>query len=80
MDELREMVNKAALRAKLVLGILPLEEQRCQYVLISNEADGPSPGKELNQRFEGKGGGQPTMVQGTLYGDPEEIRKFFMEV
>lgn len=80
MDELREMVNKAALRAKLVLGILPLEEQRCQYVLISNEADVRPLGKELNQRFEGKGGGQPTMVQGTLYGDPEEIRKFFMEV
>ena len=48
--------------------------------MISNEADVRPLGKELNQRFEGKGGGQPTMVQGTLYGDPEEIRKFFMEV
>lgn len=79
MDELREMANKAALRAELVLGILPVKEGVCQYVLLSNSRDVREAGKELNLFFKGKGGGQPSMVQGTLFGEGAEIKAYFME-
>ena len=79
MDELREMANKAALRAEVVLGLLPVKEGVCQYVLISNSADVREMGRKLNLCFMGKGGGQPSMVQGTLFGEGEEIREYFME-
>ena len=35
--------------------------------------------KEMNQRFQGKGGGKPEMVQGSLTGNAEEIRRIMME-
>ena len=78
-DELREMCNKAAVKAELVLGLLPIREGMCQYVLISTRKDVREAGKELNSRFQGKGGGQPSMVQGTLMADGEEIRSFFLD-
>ncbi len=80
IEELREMVNKAALRCKLALGLLPVGEHLCQYVLISNEQDVRPLGKELNGMFSGKGGGQPSMVQGTLAGTGEEIRSYFLSM
>ncbi|MEF2850944.1 MAG: alanyl-tRNA editing protein [Lachnospiraceae bacterium] len=78
-DELREMCNKAAVKAELVLGLLPIREGMCQYVLVSTRKDVREAGKELNSRFQGKGGGQPSMVQGTLMADGEEIRSFFLD-
>ena len=78
-DELREMCNKAAVKAELVLGLLPIREGLCQYVLISNQADVRELGKALNEEFNGKGGGQPSMVQGTLMADGEEIKAYFLE-
>ena len=78
-DELREMCNKAAVKAELVLGLLPIREGLCQYVLISNQADVRELGKALNKEFNGKGGGQPSMVQGTLMADGEEIKAYFLE-
>ena len=78
-DELREMCNKAAVKAELVLGLLPIREGLCQYVLISNQTDVRELGKALNEKFNGKGGGQPSMVQGTLMADGEEIKAYFLE-
>lgn len=79
MDELREMINKAALRAELVLGLLSIQEGICQYILMSNSMDVRPISKELNERFSGKGGGQASMVQGTLLEDGETVRHYFME-
>ena len=79
MDELRELANKAALKAEVVLGLLQVKEGMCQYVLISNSTDVRPLGKALHQVFQGKGGGQPSMVQGTLMADGEEIRSFFLD-
>lgn len=78
MDELRELVNKASSRSKLALGLLPSGKNLCQYVLMSRKEDVRPLGKELNARFQGKGGGRQTMVQGSLQADFEEIRKFFL--
>ena len=35
--------------------------------------------RELNASFEGRGGGKPEMVQGSLKGNREEIRKLCSE-
>lgn len=44
------------------------------YVIGSRTADTRSYAKILNEKFQGRGGGKPEMVQGTLYGDEAEIR------
>ena len=35
--------------------------------------------KEMNQRFQGKGGGKAEMVQGALSGRKEEIQAWLLE-
>lgn len=76
MNELREIVNQAAKRADLVLGLNRVEDGACQYIL-TGKADVRGMGKELNQRFEGKGGGSAAMVQGNLKADADAVREWF---
>lgn len=76
MNELREIVNQAAKRADLVLGLNRVEDGACQYIL-TGKADVRGLGKELNQRFEGKGGGSAAMVQGNLKADADAVREWF---
>ena len=78
MDELREMGNQAAEHAEVVLGLIPVKENVCQYVLVSNSVDVRSISKELNAEFQGKGGGQPSMVQGTLNAKGDEVQSWFL--
>ena len=37
-------------------------------------------GKKLNERFQGRGGGKPGMIQGSLTGEEEEVKAFFEEI
>lgn len=76
MNELREIVNQAAKRADLVLGLNRVDDGACQYIL-TGKADVRGMGKELNQRFEGKGGGSAAMVQGNLKADADAVREWF---
>ena len=52
------------------------EEEGYQYVLGSRSRDIQDAGKKLNVRFQGKGGGRPPMIQGSLEGKEREIREF----
>ena len=52
------------------------EEEGYQYVLGSRSRDVQDAGKKLNARFQGKGGGRPPMIQGSLEGKEREIREF----
>ena len=52
------------------------EEEGYQYVLGSRSRDIQDAGKKLNARFQGKGGGRPPMIQGSLEGKEREIREF----
>ena len=51
-----------------------------RYVIGSRTEDVRPLGKELNQAFEGRGGGKPEMVQGSLKGAASEIKEYFMKV
>ncbi len=51
-----------------------------RYTLISGKVDLRPLGKELNNKFSGRGGGRPEMIQGTLSGEENEIRDFLKEI
>lgn len=52
------------------------DEEGYQYVLGSRSGDIQDAGKKLNARFQGKGGGRPPMIQGSLHGKEQEIREY----
>lgn len=75
---MRNFANEAMKRTQGICGVfVGNEAQGFRYVLGSTEADIRAVGKEMNQRFQGKGGGKPPMIQGSLTGSEEEIRGFF---
>lgn len=74
---MRNFVNEAM---KLTPGICGVfvgnEDQGFRYVLGTDELDIRTVGKKMNQEFQGKGGGKPPMIQGSLTGSEKEIRRF----
>lgn len=65
-DELREMCNKAAVKAELVLGLFRSVEGSVPVCSHQQPGGCPGAGKSPQRGIQGKGGGQPSMVQGTL--------------
>ncbi len=52
------------------------DEEGYQYVLGSRSQDIQEAGKQLNARFQGKGGGRPPMIQGSLHGEEQALKEF----
>ena len=50
-----------------------------RYVIGSKTLDMRLLVKELNSQFQGRGGGKPEMVQGSLFGDEESLRGWIQE-
>ena len=50
-----------------------------RYVIGSKVIDVRPVGKELNERFQGRGGGKVNMVQGSIKGEQGEIERWFVE-
>lgn len=72
---MRNFVNGAMERCDGVCGaFIGNDEKGYHYILGSKEKDVREISKQLNARFNGKGGGKPQMVQGSLVGCAEEIR------
>lgn len=73
----RDFVNKAMEMTKGLAGVfVGTDDSGYQYVLGSRRPDIQETGKKLNARFQGKGGGRPPMIQGSLKGKEQEIREF----
>ena len=73
----RNFVNGAMEMTEGFAGVfVGTDEQGYQYVLGSRNQDIQEAGKKLNVRFQGKGGGRPPMIQGSLNGTEQEIREF----
>ena len=51
------------------------DEDGYRYVIGSKEKDTRTLAKVLNEKFEGRGGGKPEMVQGSLKGTELRIRQ-----
>lgn len=73
----RDFVNKAMEMTRGLAGVfVGTDDSGYQYVLGSRRPDIQEIGKKLNARFQGKGGGRPPMIQGSLKGKEQEIREF----
>lgn len=74
-DAPRELMNLLLERGAFICGIFAAaRDGGWRYVIGSRQADVRPLGKALNSRFEGRGGGKPGMVQGTLTGSEADIR------
>lgn len=73
---MRNFVNAAMERCDGICGaFIGNEECGYHYILGSRTIDVREVSQKLNERFEGKGGGKPQMVQGSLIGKEEEIQR-----
>lgn len=75
-NEPRELMNQLLHRGAEVCGVFAGKDgSGYRYVIGSQTGDVRPLCKKLNEAFQGKGGGKPQMVQGTLTGCEDEIRK-----
>lgn len=75
----RELMNLVLERNTGVCAVFTkTQENGYRYVIGSRSEDVRSLCHSLNERFHGRGGGRPEMVQGSLNGIKEEIYKFVM--
>lgn len=78
---MRNFVNAAMERCDGICGaFLGNEERGYHYILGSKTMDVREVSKKLNERFSGKGGGKPQMVQGSLHGNEMEIRQLLRTI
>lgn len=74
----RELMNMVLDKGIGICGVFAgTDEEGYRYVIGSKTEDVRMLGKSLNEAFSGRGGGKPEMVQGSLSGTEEEIRKYF---
>ncbi|MGN1166453.1 MAG: DHHA1 domain-containing protein [Lachnospiraceae bacterium] len=72
----RELMNQLLNRGALVSAVFAgNDEDGYRYVIGSRTEDVRPISKKLNETFHGRGGGKPEMVQGSLSGKAEEIKK-----
>lgn len=78
---MRNFVNDAMERCDGICGaFLGNEESGYQYIIGSRTRDVRETAKRLNERFDGKGGGKPQMVQGSLHGTAKAVRQVLGEL
>jgi len=76
----RNFVNAAMELCSGICGVfVGSDEGGYRYILGSKTVDLRVFSRELNSRFQGKGGGKPEMVQGSLAGTKDEIFQMIME-
>ena len=77
-NEPRELMNLVLKKGTEVCAVFAgNEESGYRYVIGSETEDVRPYSKILKEQFEGRGGGKPVMVQGSVNGSEEAIRKVF---
>ena len=71
----RELVNLLMEREVRIGAVFVGENDNYRYVIGSQSMDVRPIAKVLNDKFQGRGGGKPEMVQGSLRGNESEIRE-----
>ena len=75
----RELVNLILEKNISIAAVFAGDDERgYRYVMGSKTEDVRPLAKELNGLFQGRGGGKPEMVQGSLCGEAEKIREAFI--
>lgn len=76
----REMMNLLLEKGARICAVFSgSDESGYRYVIGSRTEDVRPVGKRINEKFQGRGGGKPEMVQGSLSGTEEEIRRSMLE-
>lgn len=77
----RELMNLVLGSGKRICGVFAgNREEGYRYVVGSRQEDVRPIAKELNEQFQGRGGGKPEMVQGSLKGTEEALRKILVKI
>ena len=72
----REFMNLVLKRGAGICAVfVPVSETEFRYVIGSRKEDVRPISRTLNDAFHGRGGGKADMVQGSLHGSEEEIKK-----
>ena len=77
MDELRDFANKAVKNVGGILVALMGEDGDYKYVMASQNIDLRAMSKDINCKLNGRGGGHPQMIQGSIFTDIEKIKEYF---
>lgn len=73
----RELMNLILERGACICAVFAgTDKDGYRYVIGSRSEDIRGLGKKLNEQFDGRGGGKPEMVQGSLTGTEEAVREF----
>ncbi len=76
-DDARILGDMLADRVKIAAAFSGNDTDGYKYAIVSRTEDVRSIGKELNAACNGRGGGKPDMVQGSVAATRAEIEKFF---
>ena len=79
-DELRHCANSLQDSGAKTCVLLSSADEGYIYVVASKVRDVREIVKELNEKFQGKGGGKPDYAQGKLSGEAEELKKAVEEL
>lgn len=77
---MRNFVNAGMELTKGVCGVFVGDEKQGFRYVLGSSGDIREIGKKLNAAFQGKGGGKPPMIQGSLVGEEEKIREFLEKI
>ena len=79
-DGMRLMMNAVMEQERFLCAVFyGTDGDGYRYVIGSKKVDLRPVTKEMNAAFEGRGGGKPEMVQGTLKGTEEELRGWILK-
>ena len=80
MDSMRLLMNQVLEGDRILCAVFGgNDKDGYRYVMGSRKADVRPLAKELNAVFQGRGGGKPEMVQGTVKGESEAVRAWILE-
>lgn len=77
---LRDFTVQIMDRADDFVAVFAYADSYFKYVIASEELDARIIGKTLNEHFNGRGGGDQDVVQGSIYGDQSDIYHFLLEL
>lgn len=78
-NEPRELVNLVLERSAGICAVFAGDDENgYRYVIGSKTVDTREAAKLMNEKFHGRGGGKPEMVQGSVTGNGEEIYNYFI--
>ncbi len=79
-DDARIFADMLADKVKIAAVFSGSDEDGYKYAVVSRTEDCREIGKALNTACNGRGGGKPDMIQGSVSASKETIEKFFAEI